>query len=142
MSQGISLSQRQLYVPNKLLFALYTVIPLCLAAAFIDTLFFNHALRNFLPSNPGAIMWWAIVFNFPHIISSLVTLADKEYIEHYKPQFIKAIVIIVTGVFLVNFVMPAIVPDKVGMGMYGVFFVFFLLLIPCITCCLSNLVLV
>ncbi len=125
MSLQVGLAQKQLSVPNKLLLALYVVIPLSLLAAFIDSLFFGHAIREVLPSNPGQLMWWAIIFNFPHIISSLITLVDKEYIRHYKPQFKKALWIIVPGVLFINFAIPFILPDEGAMFAYGLFFVFF-----------------
>ena len=125
MSKDVSLSQRQLSVPNKLLLALYAVIPLSLIAAFVDSVFFSHALRDFLPSNPVELMWWAIIFNFPHIVSSFVTMADKEYLTHYKPRFKKALLIIISGVLLFNYAMPLLVSEQVDMGLHGLFFVFF-----------------
>jgi hypothetical protein len=125
MNASLTFSEKPLSVSNKLLLSLYAVIPMCLLLAAIDTLLLGHQLREALPSNPGELMWWAIIFNFPHIISSLVTLADKEYINHYKPRFKKALLIIVSGVLFINFIMPVIMPDQIAMGLYGLFFLFF-----------------
>ncbi len=126
MSQASVLADKALFVPNKLLLALYSVIPLCLLVAFLDaSLWQGHLRDNILPNNPGQLMWWAIIFNFPHIVSSLVTLADDEYIPYYKDRFKKAFMVIVAGVFVINFVVPSVAPDPVAMGMYGLFFVFF-----------------
>ncbi|CAA0119447.1 Uncharacterised protein [BD1-7 clade bacterium] len=113
-------------VNSKLLFSLYGVIPLSLFIVFADKLFFNSALQNqFLPVQPAEWAFWAIVFNFPHIVSSLITLADKEYVTYYKARFSKALIIIIAGVLSVNYVTPLLIPQPFAGAIYALFFAFF-----------------
>jgi hypothetical protein len=66
------------------LFALYGVIPLALTVVAIDVLWLDNALRlNHLPTNPEYWPLWTIVFGLPHIVASLLTMADREYLAHY-----------------------------------------------------------
>src|SRR5690554_867538 len=46
---------------------------------------FNNQLRDqVLPKNPSALAIWTVIFIFPHITSSLITLLDKDYLSFYK----------------------------------------------------------
>ena len=75
-------------VSQRMLLALYAVIPITLLIAAVDTWALNgYLLQNYLPSNPASLLLWAIIFNFPHIISSFITLADDEYIPYYRRRF-------------------------------------------------------
>jgi hypothetical protein len=124
-AQPLPFRQREFTVSSPLLLSLYGIIPLCILLVGLDIAFFNGAIKAYLPSNPGALIWWAIIFNFPHIVSSLMTLADDEYIPYYKERFLKALKVIVVAVLAINIVLPMIVPAPVGMAVYGLFFIFF-----------------
>ena len=122
--------QRELKVSSPLLLALYGIIPLCGLAVLIDLFFLGGTFKQALPSNPGSLIVWAVIFNFPHIVSSVITLADKEYISYYKPRFIKALKVIVAAVLFVNVLMPFTLslfsaPPFAGIAIYGLFFIFF-----------------
>lgn len=125
MTTAFTLRQREFSVSSPMLLALYAVVPLSLFVVALDIGFFGHAVRDFLPQNPGELIFWAIIFNFPHIISSLITLADDEYIPYYKKRFSKALMIIVVGVLFINIAVPLFAPDNVALGLYGLFFLFF-----------------
>lgn len=124
-AQALSFRQKEFTVSSPLLLSLYAIIPLCALAVWVDMVFLDGAIKAYLPNNPGALIWWVVIFNFPHIVSSLVTLADDEYIPYYKERFIKALKIIVAGVIFINVLVPLVVPEAVGVGLYGVFFIFF-----------------
>lgn len=72
-------------VDCRWLFALYAVIPLSVAIVAFDLLIFDrHLLLNYLPYAPEQWPYWTLVFGLPHIVASLLTMADREYIGHYR----------------------------------------------------------
>lgn len=116
---------QKLAVNSYALLALYAVIPFSILLVIVDVLFLHGSVKNYLPANPSALMFWAIIFNFPHIVSSMVTLADAEYIAFYKARFTKALSIIVLAVLSINVFIPALFPGQLSMLVSVVFFVFF-----------------
>jgi len=126
MGQVLSAENSALSVSNRTLLALYLVIPLSVITVLFDGLWGGFQLRDeILPSNPGALLWWAIIFNFPHIVSSFITLVDDEYIPYYKQRFSRALLYIVAGVLTVNYLLPLLAPAIVSNVAYALFFVFF-----------------
>src|SRR5690554_1462412 len=82
-------------VSSPFLLSLYAIIPLCFLLVLFDYLFFGNQLRDtYLPKNPATLVIWAIIFNFPHITSSLITLIDDEYIPFYKKRFTRVLIAI------------------------------------------------
>lgn len=69
---------------KKWLMSLYLVVPACMLLVLIDVFFLGGELRRSLPSQPAHWAFWAIFFNFPHIVSSFITMADREYLITYK----------------------------------------------------------
>jgi hypothetical protein len=119
-------SSKPLAVNSHLLLALYGFIPLSILVVLVDQLFLSGVLKDqYLPSNPATLMWWAIIFNFPHIVSSLVTLADKEYIQFYKKRFTKALTIIIAVVLGINILIPLLFPGVLSTASTFLFLVFF-----------------
>lgn len=92
-------------VSHRLLLSIYLVIPI--SALIIATDFFaldQSLLKNYLPDTPDQWAFWTIFFGMPHIISSIITLADKEYISHYKqrlwkPFLLFTVIVLVTMPF-------------------------------------------
>lgn len=120
------LNQRTFEVSNILLFSLYSIIPVTVFIALYDYFFLSSLLlENYLPSNPATLMWWAIIFNFPHIVSSIITIVDDEYLHFYKKRFTKALGIIVVAVFTVNVILPMVFPPFIASTVFFIFFVFF-----------------
>src|SRR5690606_15601708 len=79
------------------LLAFNAVIPLALGIIALDALFFGDAIRRFLPSKPEDYLWFAFVFNFPHIMGSMVTYADKEYMAAYKKPLLTGTALCIFG---------------------------------------------
>ena len=91
MSQTSSFATRNFIVSSPLLLGLYAVLPFSILVVLIDQLFLGEILlKKHLPIKPSDWAFWAIVFNFPHIVSSFITLADKEestnhvHLSHFK----------------------------------------------------------
>lgn len=112
-------------VNSRWLLALYSVVPISLLVALMDYWFFGFQLRDLLPSNPASLVIWAVIFNFPHITSSLITLIDDEYIPFYKQKFLRILLVIITAVLLLNFVVPMVFPGLPSTIAMAVFFAFY-----------------
>ena len=84
-ASAASVAEAARQVDCRWLLALYAVIPLSLAVVAIDSLFLEQALLNsYLPSSPMNWAFWAVIFGLPHIVASLLTMADREYVAHYR----------------------------------------------------------
>ncbi len=112
-------------VKGQLLLSLYLIIPACFLVALIDYLFLETQLRDrWLPTDPVKLIFWAILFNFPHIVSSMVTLADKEYLQFYKRKFLFGLALIVTAVLSIDLIAPLILPKATSYNIYIGLFIF------------------
>lgn len=113
-------------VSSPFLLSLYAIIPLCFLLVLFDYLFFGNQLRDtYLPKNPATLVIWAIVFNFPHITSSLITLIDDEYIPFYKKRFTRVLIAIALFVFTINIAIPLLFPGAVSMVITALVFAFY-----------------
>jgi hypothetical protein len=82
-SAAVAQAARQ--VDCRWLLALYAVIPLSLLIVVTDMLFLERAwLYSYFPSSPTHWAFWAVIFGLPHIVASLLTMADREYVGHYR----------------------------------------------------------
>ncbi len=92
----------------------------------IDAVFLSYQLRDqLLPKNPSALLIWAIVFVFPHIIASFITLLDKEYWAFYKKRLLKALVLISSAVFCINLLLPHLLDATQYRTLAITFFIFY-----------------
>ena len=96
-------TEQPIAVDSRLLLAFNIVIPVTLVLIVADYLFFNGAIKAFLPSKPEDYVWFAFIFNFPHIMGSMVTYAEGEYIKAYKKPLITGSVLIIFGSLIAVF---------------------------------------
>ncbi|WP_150304696.1 hypothetical protein [Pseudomonas saliphila] len=67
------------------LLALYAVVPVSLALVLLDSLALDGQLiREHIPIDPMHWPFWTVIFGLPHIVASLLTMADAEYLSHYR----------------------------------------------------------
>jgi len=78
-----------LKVRNKTLLGILMLIPLFGVTALIDGLFLNGAVKEFMYKDPQQIALWAAVLTVPHIIASLITFVDRDYVVQYRKSLIK-----------------------------------------------------
>lgn len=72
-------------VDCRWLLALYAIIPACLGLVLLDALILGgQGVAQYLPADPMELPLWTVLFGLPHIIASLVTMADREYLQHYR----------------------------------------------------------
>src|SRR5690606_2243514 len=68
-------------IDRRWLLALYAVIPLSLLLVISDAwLFDGHVIYQHIPTQPEDWPFWTVIFGLPHIIASLITMADREYL--------------------------------------------------------------
>lgn len=100
-----SISAQDLPKPNRLavsfrlLLGLYSIIPLCLLLQLLDGWFWQHYLKENLPSSPTHFILFQILFGTPHIVASAIVLfSNHDYIRLYQ-QKIAWMTLVVACVF-------------------------------------------
>ncbi|WOD10823.1 hypothetical protein RPW65_17595 [Pseudomonas sp. NyZ704] len=84
--QALPVQEQLLHVIDcRWLLALYAIIPVSVLLVITDAWIFNgQALRQYIPDQPEHWPFWTVIFGLPHIVASLVTMADREYLAHYR----------------------------------------------------------
>jgi hypothetical protein len=77
-------------VRGRTLLIMMLSVPLCILAALADTYLFGGYIHNYSLENPIRVVWWVAILSTPHILASIVTFADREYLAHYKKPLLKA----------------------------------------------------
>lgn len=117
---------RVMTVSSTNLLFLYLVIPVLLLFAGLDAFFWQHQWRDHvLPEYPAELLLWAVIFNFPHILSSIVTMADWEYWQFYRSKLIRGLALITSSVLLVNILVPLAFSRATADLVYLAFFLFY-----------------
>lgn len=99
MSSGVSNSQLDsgalpglpLQVRGKTLLIMMLSVPLCLLAAAVDHYLLNGLIHDYSVAHPIQVVWWVAILSTPHIIASIVTFADADYLRHYKRPLARAV---------------------------------------------------
>lgn len=81
-------------ISTRVLLGIYAILPAIVLLMFIDLLFFSGAIKHALPHFPEEILWYMLLFNFPHIIASFFSFADKEYLMRYKRPLMRGLPLI------------------------------------------------
>tara|TARA_B100001971_G_scaffold84647_1_gene78241 strand:+ start:351089 stop:352015 length:927 start_codon:yes stop_codon:yes gene_type:complete len=107
-------------VSRNLLQNFYLILPLSLLVVLIDILFLDHQLQSFLPNTPNKFFLFTLFFVLPHIVASLITFGEKEYVVHYKKQLSYSLIfsLIVTLIFVY------ITPQKAYLAIFGIITLF------------------
>lgn len=122
----LPLAKRFCDIRFSVLMGLYAIIPIAILLVAVDQLFLDKLLLNtYLPVSPREWAFWAIVFNFPHIVSSFITLAEKEYLTHYRKKLLNGLSVIVTSVLFVVVLLPMLVSKPVADLSYSALYVVF-----------------
>jgi hypothetical protein len=76
-------------ISARFLLGIYAVLPLCVAAMFLDQLFWGGFLSRALPKNPQRYFVFQLLFGTPHIIASSVLLTtNAEYFCAYRTRLV------------------------------------------------------
>lgn len=82
-------STRHLSVSMRLLLGLYSIIPICLFLYLLDSVLWQGALREMLPTKPNQLLLFQVLFGTPHIIaSSILLVSNKDYLHIYQKKLV------------------------------------------------------
>ena len=85
------------------LLAMYIVIPLTIVIVCLDHFLLNKwLLKEYLPVHPYEWAWYLVIFGMPHIVGSVITLVDDEYINYYKKKLTCIFLIIITSMVVIT----------------------------------------
>lgn len=106
-------------VSKNWLAAFYFVLPISLLLVICDIFFFNRTLQSTLPNTPNKFFYFTLFFVLPHIVASLLTFGEKEYLIHYKKKLSYSVLfsIVVTAIFVA-------LPQKAYLGIFGIITLF------------------
>lgn len=88
--QGLPLKVR-----NVTLLCILATTPIAAAIAITDLAFLNGRVRDFMSMEPRQIAYWTAVLTIPHIVASLITFIDREYVAQYKKPLLKGVAVAV-----------------------------------------------
>jgi hypothetical protein len=71
-------------IKKRWLIMIYAIIPVLATLVAVDYFLLGKALQPFLTTEILFFPLYILLFELPHIIASLTTFADKEYVAHYK----------------------------------------------------------
>lgn len=99
-------------INKTLMLAFYAVIPVVLGIMAADLLLLNGQLKQSMPLTPDAWSWWTVIFGMPHIVASLLTISDREYLVHYRHKLGKPLLLFVLASLLL--------PQLIGMPAFSI----------------------
>ncbi|MDF2446615.1 MAG: hypothetical protein K0S46_1851 [Moraxellaceae bacterium] len=88
-------------VSPRFILAIYAVIPLALLFIAVDYLLFDFRLNALLPNTPADMGWLNVFFMLPHVVASVLTFADREYLVSYSGRLVGSSLAFVAGIVLV-----------------------------------------
>lgn len=70
-------------IKRRWLIAVYAIVPIIATIVLLDMLVLGQALQPYLTAQALYFPLFLLLFELPHIIASLTTFADKEYLRFY-----------------------------------------------------------
>lgn len=71
-------------IPKKLFLYVYLILPILLLVVLADMFYFDSWLRPYMGIEAILLPLFIFIFNLPHIIASLLSFFDGEYVTYYK----------------------------------------------------------
>ncbi len=93
-------------VPGKVLLWIYAVVPIIGVVILADHFFFDRSLLAVLPKNPEELLFYAIIFNIPHVIASFLSLADADYLRFYGKKLYLGLPILLSAAAVLIYLAP------------------------------------
>lgn len=100
-------NQNFAFINSKHLLGLYLICPILLVITVIDIFLLGSSILNSLPSHPNEWAFWLVIFSLPHIMSSFITIADKDNLSRYGFRISKAIVLLLIISITLNGLIPS-----------------------------------
>ena len=81
---------------------MYAVVPVTILVVVADMALFGQALQPYLTLSLLYLPLYIFVFELPHIIASLTSFADREYVEHYRRELFVVLPILIGAFALLS----------------------------------------
>ena len=78
---------------------LFVTPVLCFVIAGVDIIY-SFGLKESLPIVPESILWFNLLFNFPHIVGSTLILTEPSYANFYWRKLLVTFVLFSVAVFI------------------------------------------
>lgn len=98
------ISQKSI-TPSWLLM-IHSIALVLLAIFFIDVAFFQASLLPYMGIDTLLLPVYLLIFELPHIIASLLTFADKSYVQFYKKHLLIGVPAVLIGVGTLFYLNP------------------------------------
>lgn len=85
---------------------LYLIIPMAFAVIFVDMFTLDTVVQTSIPKTPNNLFWFTLFFVLPHIVSSNITLIDKEYISAYRTKLKYSAALSLIFAIAFSFILP------------------------------------
>lgn len=99
MSRAISIRRSWLFLP-------YLIIPVLCAVVLFDIAVLGGYWRDILPVYPYTLFLFALLFNVPHHVASILTFFDREYVRAYKNRLVVGIPLLCIAYAVFAWFMP------------------------------------
>lgn len=84
MENKIEATDNFMVVPKKFLLGAYIILPILVSVVLIDIFYFDRLLQPNLGVDAIYLPIFLFIFLLPHIIASLFSFFDSEYVSYYK----------------------------------------------------------
>jgi len=88
------------------LFSIHSIALLLLLIFFVDVAFFYSALLPYMGTDTLLLPIYVFIFELPHIIASLLTFADRSYVQFYKKHFLFGVPLLLLIVGILYYLNP------------------------------------
>ncbi|HEX5774709.1 MAG TPA: hypothetical protein VFY28_01970, partial [Candidatus Paceibacterota bacterium] len=96
----------RLAIPFRSLLAVYSIVPVFAAVIIFDLLLLGGQLRAAMPVRPETIFLYALLFNVPHHLASLFSLADREYLGFYRKKLLLGLPLLLAAFLALHIYAP------------------------------------
>lgn len=80
--------ERWLHIKRSWILAVYLIVPISLGVVLLDQLALGGSWQPYLTLSLLQLPIYLAVFDMPHVVASLLTYADREYITAYRKQLL------------------------------------------------------
>lgn len=91
-------------IQQQWLVSVYLIVPLLALLVAVDIFLLNQTLQPYLTTALLSFPLYILFFELPHIVASLTSFADREYIAYYRPYLFRILPVVLIGSGLMFYV--------------------------------------
>lgn len=101
----VASDEQQWAINHRWLVWVYVVVPMSVLVVAVDIFFFNQVFQPYLSLSLLYLPLYLFIFELPHIIASLTSFADKEYLAHYRHHIFLVLPVMIAVFSLISWLM-------------------------------------